>query len=213
MALLPLPTIDALRDLLVLVDKRGVAKAAEERNISQPTMTRHLKNFQLDEGGLDVLEKQGKSLVPTELGRLALPAIQELVQQYDHLMRYFEGVFESPQVVRIGAGSFAAEHYLPRVMADIYRKSVDWELRTSACRGRHRILRTAQGHFDLSIVTHDPTQIDTMVATKLGKEHHLEIEQIAVQPFCIIAQSTSKAGKELARFATRKTIPTEELTR
>lgn len=209
----PLPTIDALQDLLVLVDKEGVTKAAEERNTSQPTMTRHLKAFQLDEGGLDVLEKQGKSLVPTELGRRALPAIQELVQQYDHLMRYFEGVVESPQIVRIGTGSFAAEHYLPRAMADIYRKAVDWELRTSVCRGRHRILGTAQGHFDLSIVTHDPTQIDTMVATKLGNEYHLEVEQIAVQPFCVIARSKSAEGKELAKFATRKTIPPDELTR
>ncbi|MBT4865667.1 MAG: LysR family transcriptional regulator [Planctomycetaceae bacterium] len=205
-----LPTIDDLRDLLVLIDKVGVAKAAEERNISQPTMTRRLKTFQLDEGGLAILEKQGKSLVPTALGRRALPAIQELVQQYDHLMSYFEREFDSPQVVRIGAGSFAAEHYLPRAMADIYRKPVDWELRTSVCRGRHRILKTAEGHFDLSIVTHDPTQIDTMVATKLGKEHRLEIERIAVQPFCVVAQGKSKAGKELAKFAVRKAISPDE---
>jgi DNA-binding transcriptional LysR family regulator len=207
------PSISALQELLVLVDKQGVTKAAAALKTSQPTMSRRLKVFQRDAGGVDVLEKQGKSLMLTDRGRRALPAIHELVRQYEHLFNYFAGEATAPQVVRLGTGSFAAQYYLPRALAEIHKQPVIWVLKNSICRGRKRILRTAEGKFDLAVVSHDPLQIETMVSVHLGPERTLQIEPLAKQRFCVVAQSGSPAGRELAKIDVGTSVLPEMLTR
>jgi len=208
------PSVSALRVLLVVAEKGGVTAAAEELGMTQPTLSRWLKVFHRESAdGLPVLHRQGKRLRLTEKGRAALPSIRELLCQYDWLIDYLDGRRRHPAVVRIGLGGFSAEAYLPQVLATIRQQEVAFEIATRVVRGRERVVGIAGGHFDLAVVTHDPMQVETMVAGSPSRDTKLEIERLSSLPFCAIASMTSAAGRGLEDMPRGRTISLEVLAK
>jgi len=206
------PSISAFRDLLLLVDQGGVAAAAKELGISQPAMSRRLKVFH--EAGTKrrpLLESLGKRLRLTATGHAVLPAVRELVRQYDRLLEHLDNPHKAPQVVQVGLGILSAQAYLPRVLAQIGRDALDFEIETQLARGRDRILGVARGYFDIAVVTHDPLQIESMAVVSQGAECELEVERLCSQAFCAIAARTSEGGGVLRNVPKGKSIPLEAL--
>ena len=202
------PPISAFRDLLLLVDQGGVAAAAKELGISQPAMSRRLKVFhEPGAKGTPLLETLGKRLKLTPAGDAVLPAVRELVRQYDRLLDHLDDRHKAPQVVCIGLGILSAQAYLPRVLAQIGQGAVDFEIETQLARGRDRILGVAQGHFDMAVVTHDPLQIESMAVVSQSTECELEVERLCSQAFCAIAGRTSEGDGMLRDVPKGETIP------
>jgi DNA-binding transcriptional LysR family regulator len=207
------PTLEALRALMVYAETGSVSETARRLGVSQPVVTKKLEVFQDAHAcGAVLLRFSGKTAL-TESARAALPAIQELVRRYDRLLGFLRGDESAPQVIRIGTGSFAAEHYLPRVLVALRDLVDECQIETRVCRGRERIVGTADGTFDLGIVTHDEPQIRQILREERIDEHAVAITPLGRHPMCVIASRKTLAGRELEQFPEENVVPVTSLTR
>ena len=174
--------------LLAFVEAGGVAAAAEALALPQPTISRRLQIFQRrDAAGETILVRQGRNLRLSEKGHAALPAIRELVSQYEQFSQFLKGARAAVQVIRIGTGQFGAQHYLPRALSELHRRKIDCEVRAESVRGRDRILGVVEGRFDLALVTHDPRQIQMIVSGSSNRRAKFVVEPLATHEFCVLA--------------------------
>src|SRR5262245_49701970 len=96
-------SLDVMRALSAFTDAGNVADAARALGTIQPTMTRMLQVWQKKNLlGATVLERQGRRLQLTEHGRAILPAVRDLVRQYEQLVESCAGRTKATQLVRIG---------------------------------------------------------------------------------------------------------------
>ena len=204
--------MEALAALLAFVETGGVAAAAEKLDLPQPTMSRRLQVFQrADAQGEAILARRGRNLRLTEKGHAALPAIRELVRQYDQLDRFLKGAPLAVQVIRVGVGSFGAEHYLPRALAELRRRKIACEIQSEMVRGQDRILGVVEGRFDVALVTHDPRQIQMIVSASSNPKAALAVEPLATHVFCVLAKLGTPLASELHAAAANRPVPLERL--
>ncbi len=208
------PSVDALQALLAFVETGGVAASAEALDLPQPTMSRRLQVFQRrDAAGEAILVRRGRNLKLTDKGHAALPAIRELVRQYDQLQRFLRGAPAAVQVLRVGLGSFGAQHYLARALAHLRSRQVACEIQPEVLRGQDRILGMVEGRFDMALVTHDPRQIQTIVAASSNRKAALAAEPLATHAFCVLAKLGTPLASELRAAAANRPAPLGLLAR
>lgn len=205
------PTIEALRALLALDDTGSVSEAARVLGVSQPVVSRKLQVFKDPQACGAVLMRSDGSAELTEAAQAVLPAIRELIRRYDRILGVLHEDVVAPQVLRIGSGSFAAEHYLPEAVARLRGTLESCQIETQICRGRDRILGTARGVFDLSIVTHDEAQIRQLLRDERLDESLLVVEPLSRQPMCLLAHRDSGAGAELAAMGDKEAVSLSRL--
>lgn len=206
------PTIEALRALLVLEETGSVSEAARALGISQPVVSKKLRVFKDPQVCGAVLLRSEGSVELTEAAQAVLPAIRELIGRYDRILAFLHQDVVAPQALRIGSGRFAAEHYLPMAVAGLHESLEDCQIETQICRGRDRIIGTARGAFDLSIVTHDKAQIRQLLRDERLDESLLTVRRLSRQPMCLIALRHSEAGRELEAIGEDDVVPLHQLT-
>lgn len=206
------PSIEALRALATLAEAGSITETARRLDVSQPVISKKLQVFKSVEGCGAILLRPEDSNEFTEAGRAVLPAIRELVGRYDRIIRFLQGEVVSPQVVRIAAGSFAAEHYLPVAISRLKAIIEDCQIETQVCRGRDRIVGTARGAFDLAVVTHDRSQIRQILQDERLDASSLVISSLARHATCVLARRDSEAGRELLAVPEDQRIPLSRLT-
>jgi DNA-binding transcriptional LysR family regulator len=206
------PSIEALRALLVLAETESVSETARRLGVSQPVMTKKLQVFKdASACGAVLLRSTGKVAL-TESAQAVLPAIRELVSRYDCVIGYLRGKDTAPLVVRIATGGFAAEYFLPRAIATLRDLSDDCRFETRVCRGRDRIVGTATGAFDISIVTHEPEQICRILQEERIDESILTITPLAKHAMCLLADKHTSAGRELHSIPAAQSVPISKLS-
>jgi DNA-binding transcriptional LysR family regulator len=109
--------------------------------------------------------------------------------------------------LRIGCGTFSVSQYLPRVAACFQQSSPEVDLLIRIERGRERVLGTAEGRFDLSIVTHSPKQIRETLKDNGHAAGALKIEDLCHHPLAVIAQRDSETGRELDAYDVNRPLP------
>lgn len=192
-----MPSIDALRQLISLAEQGSVSAAARRLGLTQPTLSRRLQPFRLRDSNAEaILVRKGRGLELTPKGRRFLPAVRELVRQYEQLRGFIEGGRSAPQIVRVGVGSFAAQFYLPRALAALRDRQFDCEVATELARGKQRILGTLDGRFDLAVVSHDAAAIQS-IARAAPLSGPLLVEALASQRFCVIANVRDQRAARL----------------
>lgn len=212
----PEPTLDELRKLIAFFEAGGVSSAAERLGMEQSTLSRQLAVFkEPGAGDRPILVRAGNQLRLTQKGESILPAVRDLVRQYEQLLTFLDGAAEEPQIVRLGVGHFAMQHYLSRALAQLRKQDCRVSVESHIARGQDRILGVARGDFDLAIVTHDPLQIDTILAVHLPKEKRVELssQPLVEQPFCVVAHKTSLPAQEMASLPPRRPVTAQTLCR
>ena len=208
------PTVEHLRALAAFADAGSVAGAAAKLHTIQPTMSRLLRIWQRPNAcGAAVLEREGRRLHLTERGRVLVPAVRDLVRQHDQLVGFVTARVAQPQTVRLAIGNFAAEFYLAPALAQLRRAGAAVQVETVTVRGRERVLGTADGRFDLAIVTHDPLQIKTLAVGKGSSAEPLHVEVLARQPYCVIAGTGTAAAHDVGSVAVGRAASVEFLAR
>jgi len=108
-----------LRHFVAVVDSANLSRAAERVAISQPALTRSIKNLE-DLLGVELLERQPRGVVPTEAGlalyhhaQIVLNACQRLTREVRELERGTSGT------VYVGVGSLYATHITSRVAENL----------------------------------------------------------------------------------------------
>lgn len=206
------PSIEAIRALAMLAETGSVSETARRLGLAQPVISKKLHIFKDAEVcGAILLRTSGATVELTEAAQSALPAIQELIARYDRLMRFWHGEETESRVLRIGVGSFAAEYYLPGVISKLRKELEDCQVETQVCRGRERILGTARGAYDLSIVTHDRSQIRQVLCDERIVEAALTIETLGRHAMAVLARKDSQAGLQLSELAEDQIVPLKSL--
>ncbi len=147
-------SLELLQTFLLLHRNDGdAAKTALELNINQPSISKRLSFLQHAGPVLDRpwLVRVGKHWKPTEEGERALPAVEEIVQRYEHLQEFVEGPAPGQQV-RFAGGQHAVATFVYQAVRAFRDKHPDVPLRISTLRGRARIERVANGYLDLAAV-------------------------------------------------------------
>jgi DNA-binding transcriptional LysR family regulator len=198
--------------LLALHDYGGVSLAARKLGEHQPVVTRRLKVFQKPSAqGENLLKRSGKKLQLTDIGQAVIPAIRQLIEHYDRLMDYIHAQSTTAQALKIGCGTFSVSQYLPRAVAAFQREYPEVELVVRIDRGRERIRSTADGRFDLSIVTHSPVQIREALKEIGHPASVLRIEDLCHHRLVVIAQAKSDQGRELNAYDAERPLPVTAL--
>ncbi len=109
--------LELTRSLLAVARHGTISQAAENIGLSQPALTRRLQ--QLEEHlGAPLVERSGRGVALTELGRLAVREGQALVERYERLRTSIaEHVRLEAGTVRIGGGATAVAYLLPTAIA------------------------------------------------------------------------------------------------
>lgn len=216
-------SLHIFRELLALHDAKTMTAAARQLGMTLSTLARDLAEFHDGPVGETLLAPDGKGWKLTPRGHAALPAIRDLVRQYEQLLAFVTGDGDSPRVVRIGLGSFAAQHYFPQVMLATLAENGSgdqveppWRIETEVCRGRDRILGVFDGSLDGAIVSHTEEQVRGLLQETRGEAlaRGVELprcEPLTRHPFCVIAAPKSPAGQTLAAVSVRSELPLKQL--
>jgi LysR family transcriptional activator of nhaA len=103
MRTLPWLNYHHLQYFRTIVREGGVTKAARKLNLSQSTLSAQLKNLE-ESLGMELFQREGRSLVLTEAGQVALDYAEDIFQAGDELRAWFADVHpEGRRSIRIGA--------------------------------------------------------------------------------------------------------------
>ncbi len=142
-----------LRSFLAVVEHGGVTEAASHLGVSQSALSRRLSQLQ-EELGAALLERSGRGVVPTELGKLALSEGTNLVLRYDALKKRLADHLQlQAGIVRIGGGATAVGFVLPQRIASFRRQhpKVLFQLKEAGSRDTEEAV--LRGDLELGVVT------------------------------------------------------------
>ena len=91
------------------------------------------------------------------------------------------------------------------------RKAGRKQINTKLCRGRDRIVGTARGVFDVSVVTHSENQIQQVLREERLAEDALSIIRLGRHALCVLASRHTDVGKELQKIPDHRTVPLAKL--
>lgn len=205
------PSIESLRTLLAFVETGSVTAAATRLQVKQPVVSRKLDTFQdARRWGAVLLRRTDNKTELTDAGAAVLPAIREVLRQYDQLLGYLHGDRPAPVRIRIGVGNFAARFYLPRALRELADLFEECEFSSEILRGWRRIRAVADGQLDVAVVSHWPAWIQRILRRR-GQPAGLHVSCLGTQPMCIIAGRKTPAGRTLASLPSQQSVPLEML--
>jgi DNA-binding transcriptional LysR family regulator len=107
---------------LLVAEQRSFSKAAESLHISQPAVSRHIKEMELRYDA-SLFERKGNRIYLTAAGEKVYHALREIAQHYRNL-NFEMGEMHSVQSgeIIIGASSTIAQYVIPRVMASFHKR-------------------------------------------------------------------------------------------
>ncbi|MCQ2386685.1 MAG: LysR family transcriptional regulator, partial [Clostridia bacterium] len=134
------------RALLCVLEQGSFSKAAEKLDYTQSGLT-HMMNSLEEEVWLPLIERGYFGVRPTEAGEALLPLIREMLEKADALQAQIDKrLFTVRRIVRIGAFSSIALHWLPEVLERFKRECPDYiaEVRLGGVDDLYRSLQTGE---------------------------------------------------------------------
>lgn len=201
------PSIEELRLLLVVAETGSMTETAGKYGVAQSTISKRLKCFR-DK----LLRNAGTRMELTPRGEAVLPAVRELLRQYDQLKACLAGRLAAPASFCVAAGASSAQHFLPAAIAAMNRQFPDLEVQARSVRGGERLAGLRRGDFDLAIVSHNAHQIALSQGPGRGVRIPLAVEELALQPLCLICRKSTDAAADFARVSPHQEVPWEQLS-
>ena len=181
-----------LRSLLAVADSGTIGEAAVFLNLSQPALSRRIRVLE-EEFGTELLERSGRGVVLTEMGRLVVREGRSLVERYDGLKEdVLRHLRLDAGIVRVGGGATAVSHVLPPAIAR-YRKvhpMVRFDVREAGSR-------------EIEVMVQSET-LDLGVVTLPVSGRELQVEPLVTDKIVLIAGRTHP-------FVRRKRVEASEL--
>ena len=187
--------------LTAVADSDGVLKAAAEAlGVRQPAVSKRMDRWRKYRPPL--VEKVGNRDVLTERGREVVAAARVICRQMDELSAFLREHQESPSSLYLAAGSLTSQWFLAPAIAKLSAASPAASYRTRVLRGARRIRGVADGQLDLAIVSHDETQIQTLVGSTA-----LAVTTLSTQSLCVVAHKDSKPAAKLSQVLRGQQVP------
>lgn len=200
------PTIEAFRAFAAFAETGGVRAASRKLETTQPVVTKKLSVFKKeDNAGVILIRQNGKRLNLTESGQEILPAVQEMIRQYDCLIDYLSGRIEATHRIRIATGFFGAEYFLPRILDR--ELSLEVQIDIQILRGRERILGVVDGHYDFGVLSHERNDIVQLLLDEHKSPDAIQVEHLNNQKMVVIAAKKTPEGQELESLPVNDPVP------
>ncbi|QUW20860.1 LysR family transcriptional regulator [Sporosarcina sp. Marseille-Q4063] len=123
--------LEELKTFIAVVDSRNFTKAGSVLNISQPTVSLHIKNLE-DELNVALLVRSNKSFHITEAGRLLYERAKQLLQLASQTKEEIQWQQkEVSGILRIAASYTIGESILPDVLHRLFQKYPDLQFEVS----------------------------------------------------------------------------------
>lgn len=160
------------RDVVFLsvAEKMSFSKAAEDLYISQPAVTKHVKEL---EGKLKttLFERKGSKIYLTESGKITYRYFKEIKQHYSELefdLGRLNDTFTG--ALRIGASSTIAQYLIPNVIAAFYKRYPKIELFVYNGNSFEMEQKLNANEIDIALVENESSQSNIRYRNFLGDE-------------------------------------------
>lgn len=121
-------SLDALRTFITVVDEKNFTKAGEKLLLSQPSVSLHIKNLEI-EFQTKLLDRSPKFLHTTPTGKLLYQRAKQLLTLYDKTREeIYDHHHRIAGTLKIGASYTIGEYYLPALLAKFYKMYPDIQL-------------------------------------------------------------------------------------
>lgn len=143
------------RDLLSfvkVVQTGSFSKSAEELDISQPTVSSHLRALE-DELGVQLVYRSTKHTKPTPEGKILYDyaiRILDLIDEAIHALRHENNDYLGE--IQIAVSSVPARHFLPKWLKQLKDIQPRLSYTISACDSREAAMAVYEHHADLAII-------------------------------------------------------------
>lgn len=111
--------IKQLRHFVAVVEVGSITQAAKAQHITQPALTRSIRNME-DRIGGPLLVRNSRSITPTEAGETLYRYAQLIIKQAEFALRDVEAISRGEKGhVNIGIGSMFAPSLIRRIIPDV----------------------------------------------------------------------------------------------
>ncbi len=145
--------LELTRSLIAVAETGSISDAAHVIGLSQPALSRRIQQLE-EELGARLIERSGRGVVLTAMGRLAVREGQQLLERYERLrISIAEHVRLEAGTVRIGGGATAVAYLLPSAIARFRQghPKVHFQLQEAGSREVERAV--VEERLELGVVT------------------------------------------------------------
>lgn len=194
-------TIRQMKCAVLLAQTRNFSKVAEELEISQPTLSKHISNLE-QELGVQLFDREHVPLAVTPAGEFFVKEAQELLYKGEQLLKALE-CFKTGEngSLSVGTTPFRSLYLMPELVKNIKKKYpgvkvVLHEENTATLRRE-----AAEGRFDFAIVNL-PVDDSLLEATPLERD----VLVLAV-PNSMLSKLKAKKDKAVITMEDAKSLP------
>ena len=114
-----MPEIARLQHLLAVVEHGGFRRAAEAVHLSQPALTKSIKNLE-DAFGTQLLDRRPRAVVPTPFGEIVIERARKILADIDQMKREVDLLkgFESGMLM-VGCDPYVAKGLMAPALANL----------------------------------------------------------------------------------------------
>src|SRR5690554_1094718 len=113
---------------LAVAENLSFSKAANELFISQPAVTKHIKELE-SKLNSTLFDRKGNKIYLTKSGEITYGYLKKILHQYEELefeLGRMNNLFKG--TLRIGASSTISQYLLPQVIAEFHKRYPEIEL-------------------------------------------------------------------------------------
>ncbi len=141
-----------LKVFVSVVENKSFSLAAREINLTQPTVSSHIKELE-NYFGCRLLDRMGKNVVPTGAGKLLFERAKKLLKTANEVKAELEEFLGSIRgELLVGASTIPGGYILPRILKDFTRQNPDVTIQVKISDTQEIIDDIISNRFDAGIV-------------------------------------------------------------
>ena len=142
-----------IKYVTVLADQGSFSKAAEELNISQPSLSQYVRKIE-DELGVSLFDRSGNVLKLTDAGKVYLEAGRSILDIERRMKNEFADIRDCRTgTVTIGVSPHRSICVLPPVIAEFHRRFPGMQIIIDERVGQELLEKAEKGEYDLCVTT------------------------------------------------------------
>ncbi|MFS0781965.1 LysR family transcriptional regulator [Bacillus sp. 1P06AnD] len=117
--------IDHLKLFCLVVEEGSISQAARLNYITQPAVTRHIRQLE-DEYGALLFERSNNRLYVTAVGRLLYPYAKAIINEFDQSHEAVsQAIGKYNKTLRVGATFTLGEYFLPKIIGGFKKRNIN----------------------------------------------------------------------------------------
>ena len=141
-----------LKSYCLVVETKSFSRAAQAKHMTQSAMSRLVKSLE-EELGITLLHRKGRTVVPTQEGRLFYEHARKILEDYAQLEQDISAATHLAKgALRLGASRTPAVHLLPQVIYDFSKAHPAIRIDLSVCKTADVLKDLHDGKIDAGIV-------------------------------------------------------------